>query len=126
MNRPPRPDESVDEITTYQSLPPASPRAVSIRVPSLTPGGHGEEIAVPGGAQIIVPGAMVPLAHLAFKFALPVTAVIVCGVLVALKEIPATYFTTLIGLIFGIQIPSISLHAPPTVLHTIPKQGDGR
>jgi hypothetical protein len=123
MNQPPRPDESVDTFTTYQSLPaPSAAPVMSIKVPSLTPGGPPQDIPVPGGAQVIIPGAAVPVAHLVLKFALPVSAVLACAVLVAMGKMDAGYLKALIGFVIGMQTPTISTHAPPTVLHTIPKE----
>ena len=121
MNQPPRPDESVDQFN-YQSLPvPAiAPGGVSIRVPSLTPGAPPTDLAVPGGAQVVIPGGYLPLAHLVLKFALPVSAVIVAGILVAMGKLDSGYLKSLIGFVVGLQTPAIQTRAPQTVIATVP------
>lgn len=121
MNLPPRPDTDAADFTTYRSIAPA-PAVVSIHVPSLTPGAPPTELAVPGGAQVVIPGAAVPIAHLVLKFALPVSAVIVCGVLVAMGKLDAGYLKSLIGFVVGLQTPQIRMTAPHTVIATIPKE----
>jgi len=121
MNQPPRPDESVDNFTAYQSIPaPFAAPTVSLKVPSLTPGAPPTELAVPGGAQVVIPGAYLPVAHVVLKFAIPIVAVIACAVLVAIGKLDSGYLKSLIGFVVGLQTPQIQTRAPQTVIATVP------
>ena len=118
---PPRPTPDDAPPVVVGSLPPPSRSPViSIRVPSVSPGGVATDVPAPPGSQLVIPGALMPLARILAPHVVLVTIVVVVGVLVALRVVPTAALWSLFSLILGIQLPSIPIREAPTVLATVP------
>jgi hypothetical protein len=145
MNAPPRPpprppigigDGSLnvpleaDAGTTFASItppvagsvpPPPGVPFVSIRVPSLTPGGAPVELSGPPGTQLTIPGVPPTVTRWIAARALHLVILAVVALLVYLGKLPTDFLQAIFALLVGVQLPTPRARGEgPTVIATVP------
>ncbi len=101
--------------------PPPGVPTMSVRVPSLTPGGAPGLLTGPPGTQLTIPGLPPSLARWGRAHAFPLLVLAVVAGLTWFDRLPAGVLTALFSLLVGVQIerPRVAGEGP-IVLATVP------